>query len=225
MPHAEVCDDLDNDCNGLTDEVFPLGESCLGSGLCSDDVGSWLCDAQGGVVCSVDLPSHADYRGTEEICNGEDDDCDGREDETCRASVWRFEESGTMGGCESNYRLSLNASAPSGWEPAGSAPLFEIYTLPMNGLAPLVELRSPSYGEFVYAYDVTEIGGFESDGWIQTGVLGYVSPTQSESAVLTLYRLISGCGPSRAYSVNPAEIVFWSSTGAFNIENPIGWVW
>jgi hypothetical protein len=76
-PQAEVCDGLDNECNGTVDDGFELkGQPCdsdLDADLCA--LGLWACDAAGtSLVCLDDTPA-------EEICNGADDDCDGAVDE------------------------------------------------------------------------------------------------------------------------------------------------
>ena len=79
----EICDGEDNDCDGGTDERFAVGGLCQGDhGVCSAVAGERECDGQGGVVCSVDVGG-SDDTSDEEICNGLDDDCDGDVDEGC----------------------------------------------------------------------------------------------------------------------------------------------
>ncbi|MCA9516559.1 MAG: hypothetical protein KC635_16575, partial [Myxococcales bacterium] len=75
---VELCNELDDDCDGVPDEDFPekLG-ACDGADgdLCKDGV--WVCSADGtGLVCTDDALSFV------ELCNDEDDDCDGEIDET-----------------------------------------------------------------------------------------------------------------------------------------------
>ena len=77
---AELCgDNIDNDCDGETDEGFAVGESCsAGQGACQV-TGKLFCSPDDGqaVLCSVQP-----LEPTDELCeNGEDDDCDGETDE------------------------------------------------------------------------------------------------------------------------------------------------
>ena len=83
------CDGKDNDCDGLADD--PWADASLSTGLgkeCSPDPskqgvcraqGSYACNAAGtGVECKVTTPAKAP---SDEVCNGLDDDCDGKVDE------------------------------------------------------------------------------------------------------------------------------------------------
>jgi hypothetical protein len=71
------CDTLDNDCDGKADEAFDIGKACVvGSGPCAGS-GTWICDAgASGHKCMGVMKTPG-----VEICNGKDDDCDGKVDE------------------------------------------------------------------------------------------------------------------------------------------------
>ncbi len=75
-PAVEVCNGIDDDCDGDTDEGFGLGAACTsGTGACAAS-GEIVCGADGNAACSaVGLDASA------ETCNAVDDDCDGETDE------------------------------------------------------------------------------------------------------------------------------------------------
>ena len=78
IPGTETCNDLDDDCDGLTDEDWPeKGSVCVaGLGQCLQ-TGTWACAETGlGVWCNA-VPGSP----REEVCNYLDDDCDGVTDD------------------------------------------------------------------------------------------------------------------------------------------------
>lgn len=83
-PGVEVCDDLDNDCNGSVDENFPdKGTPCDNdlNGVCYG-TGYYSCNQSNpasGLVCTLTNPGGAP---AEEICDNLDNDCNGLVDDS-----------------------------------------------------------------------------------------------------------------------------------------------
>ena len=76
-PTAEICDNLDNDCDGTADDgVSGTGESCDTGlpGVCA--AGTTQCSG-GSLTCFQSADPSA------EICDDQDNDCDGTADEGC----------------------------------------------------------------------------------------------------------------------------------------------
>jgi hypothetical protein len=72
-PSVEICDGLDNDCNNETDEGMDE-KTCSEENDYGTCEGTQVCSGTEGYMCDAKIPA-------EEICDGEDNDCDGDVDE------------------------------------------------------------------------------------------------------------------------------------------------
>lgn len=164
---AEECNELDDDCDGEIDEDFDLGAACT--------VGLGNCQATGEIVCSPDGSARCTANAGQafgELCNDEDDDCDGEVDNgnVCPDStvantkpftsgVWYLSTTGTCGVAyvlqiyptvnETTYYSSFPCDArwwyfrPGDDELLYSVSFYNTIELHNQGQAPTVLLTSP----------------------------------------------------------------------------------
>jgi hypothetical protein len=97
---TEVCNGEDDDCDGDIDDGLP-GETWYpdtdGDGFGDDSLGDEACEAPGGWISEggdCDDTLDAVHPDAEELCNGEDDDCDGTADDGLAESTWYADADG-----------------------------------------------------------------------------------------------------------------------------------
>ena len=111
LPAAELCNGLDDDCNGDVDEGLDPIPADEPRGECADN--AQVCTGDGGWQDAA-----ANYVPTAEECNGLDDDCDGEADE----GLDPVPADEVRGECAGNVRVCTGAGgyqdAPDNYAPA-----------------------------------------------------------------------------------------------------------
>ncbi|MFH2010379.1 MAG: putative metal-binding motif-containing protein [bacterium] len=210
LPSPEACNNLDDDCDSQVDEDQPT--LTCGQGTCVTTVDY----CQSGVIQQQCVAP----TGSQEICNGLDDDCDGLVDETCAC----VHVSGTNGndttatGGELDPFLTINAAIAHALQP-GNPKVVCVASLPScSGWA--------YYDESVVMKDgVSVYGGYNPDptGWTrnptacrteirgQNGVGLYFGPGVVNPTILDGF-VISLLGTSGMTATSVVDIE--GSTGA-----------
>jgi hypothetical protein len=120
---SEVCNGIDDDCDGDIDEDDALDVETWYADADGDSYGDAAttdidCDQPTGYVLDdtdCDDTDAAQYPGADEYCNGEDDDCDGLvdEDEAVDVVTWYADDDGDSYGDAATSQLDCDQ--PTGW--------------------------------------------------------------------------------------------------------------
>ncbi|PKN53822.1 MAG: hypothetical protein CVU56_29835, partial [Deltaproteobacteria bacterium HGW-Deltaproteobacteria-14] len=73
-PSIEICNGVDDDCDGFLDEDQAVGAACENGNDFGTCTGVTLCAGSAGIICTAATPAA-------EVCDGVDNDCDGARDE------------------------------------------------------------------------------------------------------------------------------------------------
>jgi len=77
-PSIEICNGIDDDCNGNIDDGLPANKPCYNGPPGTKGVGACK---EGVETCNMGTPSCNDIKPKAEACNNKDDDCNGKIDE------------------------------------------------------------------------------------------------------------------------------------------------
>jgi len=104
-PSAEICDGIDNDCNGKLDEDVGDGQPCTISNENGNCSGIQSCLAIAGMVCSATEPAA-------ESCDYVDNNCNGEVDESFKNADGKYASQENCGQCGKNCDNAIaNAKA------------------------------------------------------------------------------------------------------------------
>ncbi|WP_255215906.1 MopE-related protein [Pseudenhygromyxa sp. WMMC2535] len=107
LPERELCNKIDDDCNGKVDDGFEReGAKCFaGEGECRAE-GTYSCSADGTQsVCSATAKAP-----TAEVCDGRDNDCDGEIDDGDVEGTGASCKTGQAGACAEGIKQCVTGS-------------------------------------------------------------------------------------------------------------------
>jgi len=118
MPSPEVCDGIDNDCNGLVDDALPDSKPCQNSNAFGTCAGMAFCYGRMGWVCQAETPKV-------EVCDYQDNDCDGVVDDDFVDETGRYVQFAHCGSCGASCGQGF-PNAVTFCDPSGPLPMCKV---------------------------------------------------------------------------------------------------
>jgi hypothetical protein len=131
-PSQEVCDGKDNNCNGVIDEGFEILGSCLVTNEHGACPGTEKCVGALGILCQGPVPAP-------EICDYQDNNCDGGIDEDFTDEDGRYVHLNYCGSCNRNCEGAL-PNAETFCDVSGTLPVCKVAAC-LPGYFPLNEYQ------------------------------------------------------------------------------------
>ncbi|GAC1523009.1 MAG: hypothetical protein NVS3B10_23110 [Polyangiales bacterium] len=204
---TEICNGLDDDCDGVPDEPF----ACVKGS--APRTCPTTCGTKGTQICT-DACALGACTPPAEVCNLIDDDCNGRCDDVagCRISVSRSYNA-TSG--EHFYTTNPVEAACCGFT-VEYASYFYLYVASQPGLVQL--FRCVASGTHFYTTDPA------CEGTTIEGPMGWIA-TSATCGAVPLYRLVNVTSSAHFYTIDSAERDSAVASGAFRYELIAGYVW
>ncbi len=222
---AEICNNLDDDCNGLVDDnLHKTCSSSCGTGTQTCTAGQWsACNAMQPISCM----DYSSCKSTQqcvsscpaapaESCNLVDDNCNGQCDENanCRVGVNRSYKSSTG---EHFYTTSSSEAACCGFTVEFSN-YYYLYKAKTTGLVAFYRcVLADGYHFYTTSQSCEGSAGAQLEG-----TLGYISQGATCGAV-PLYRLSSSSG-DHLFTTSSSERQSAIGSG-YHDEGVAGYVW
>ncbi len=108
---TDICDYLDNDCDGKSDEDYSwlglkIGQPCDGIGACGNGKVECVKGKTDTATCSTN-PNGTAKQNAGEVCDDSDNDCDGKTDEACDDDNDEYCETGLMPKSKPNLKTKV----------------------------------------------------------------------------------------------------------------------
>ena len=91
-PAEELCNGLDDDCNGISDDDLPPTQPCEVSNDLGTCTGEAICQGGAGWICDASTPA-------EDVCDFQDNNCDGEVDEDFKNAEGKYDTYEHCGTC------------------------------------------------------------------------------------------------------------------------------